>query len=513
MSGINKLICGASTTNQMIETVNACVDGSKALDGIKALEPIEGVTLNVAGFYAGSAVGGGQFIYNATLSKVVHNGGTFIAPEAIEAWDGTSADIATLLGWTGAGVGCFVRLGDNLVTTPATFGQVGSRVDVNAATGLALVDHAWDKNRLILGDFNLWVDELGELRISRNAPTGDEDGVNVSTALPEKTLTALKSVGGMYYDVSRVEIPASTDFTWEMDLAPNAADFQLLGDSTATDETGQLTLSGANYIGFGSTFAAASTAWRIDGKLHKMIISRVSNALTITVDGVLDGSTTYAGAFSFNGLGRKFGGTSAVATYNGIFFYSKLSVPSSKILNHEYRFDDKDFFLVDYNARLGAEMWNDVDIYIDPSWTNNLNGSYTKNVDTFGSIGFAVTEVDLATGDTYYRVEFTVTGRTTNPSEVAYIYTRNVSDTANIEISPILTDGDYSVTVKAGSKGLWFDAVNLSGLVLSNVSVKKALRYGRAVNVSGSDRELYKKNLVDNKWVGQTSGKIIEVVV
>lgn len=61
--------------------------------------------------------GGGDFYYNATLPKSKHNGGTIIAPEALNAWDGTAANIATLFNWTGAGTGCFVRASGRIDAT------------------------------------------------------------------------------------------------------------------------------------------------------------------------------------------------------------------------------------------------------------------------------------------------------------------------------------------------------------------------------------------------------------
>lgn len=70
----------------------------------------------VAGFYAGSNLGGGTFVYDASRSWADHNGGTVIAPPAIAAWDGTQADIATLLNWTPTGgVGCWVRVGSEVL--------------------------------------------------------------------------------------------------------------------------------------------------------------------------------------------------------------------------------------------------------------------------------------------------------------------------------------------------------------------------------------------------------------
>lgn len=87
---------------QMIQAV--------AVDGIKALSATPNLPQTVNGFYVGSNVGGGIFVYDATKSKTLHNGGTIIAPEAITAWNGSASDIGTLLNWTGTGSGCFLRI-------------------------------------------------------------------------------------------------------------------------------------------------------------------------------------------------------------------------------------------------------------------------------------------------------------------------------------------------------------------------------------------------------------------
>lgn len=82
-------------------------------DGIKGLDDapkIDRAAYSVAGFYAGTEVGGGQLIYDASRDKADHNGGTVIAPEAIAAWDGTQGNLSVLLDWTGTGTGAFVRV-------------------------------------------------------------------------------------------------------------------------------------------------------------------------------------------------------------------------------------------------------------------------------------------------------------------------------------------------------------------------------------------------------------------
>jgi len=124
--------CGVMKGSDIKNRVDSLIDSEILYAGIKELPQIDGVTLNTKGFYVGSDVGGGQFYYDPLRSKADHNGGTVIAPDAIAAWDGTSGDIATLLDWSGAGAGCFVRFFS--VVNPLLFGAVGDgSVDDSAA--------------------------------------------------------------------------------------------------------------------------------------------------------------------------------------------------------------------------------------------------------------------------------------------------------------------------------------------------------------------------------------------
>jgi len=92
---------------------------------------------SVTGFYAGSTIGGGVFIWDASRSKADHNGGTVITPEALTAWDGTQADLATMLDWVGAGSGCYVKQGVELIDF-YTFGAVDNAViDISIEAALA----------------------------------------------------------------------------------------------------------------------------------------------------------------------------------------------------------------------------------------------------------------------------------------------------------------------------------------------------------------------------------------
>lgn len=95
-----------------------------SVNGIKNLQPIVNAVQYVTGFYTDTTVGGGQFKWDATVNKSLHNGGTVIAPEALAVWSGTPTDVYTMLNWTGAGNGCFVSIG--YTVTPAMFGATAN---------------------------------------------------------------------------------------------------------------------------------------------------------------------------------------------------------------------------------------------------------------------------------------------------------------------------------------------------------------------------------------------------
>jgi hypothetical protein len=110
----------------------------RLIDGIKNLVPVAGVGMLVKGFYVGGMSGFGHFYYDPTKSKASHNGGTVIAPEAITAWDGTAANLSTLLGWTGSGSGCYVRVDASLI-----------KIDIFGATNSNSTDCGYIANHII----------------------------------------------------------------------------------------------------------------------------------------------------------------------------------------------------------------------------------------------------------------------------------------------------------------------------------------------------------------------------
>lgn len=90
--------------------------------GIKYLRPIPDIEQYAEGFYEGSKVGDGKFIYDPNRSWAEHNGGTVIAFGALNSWDGTKEHLADYLNWVGVGAGCFVKIFEYLLCTD--FGMV-----------------------------------------------------------------------------------------------------------------------------------------------------------------------------------------------------------------------------------------------------------------------------------------------------------------------------------------------------------------------------------------------------
>lgn len=113
----------------LVASVNQLIDTSVA--SLKSLpaSPQTDTVYNVIGFYANTQLGGGRFIWSPTANKSTHNGVTVYAPEALQAWAGTQADIATLLNWVGVGSGVWVRVDLQGFVTPEMAGAVGGGAD------------------------------------------------------------------------------------------------------------------------------------------------------------------------------------------------------------------------------------------------------------------------------------------------------------------------------------------------------------------------------------------------
>ena len=122
-----------SARNSAISIVTQ-IDNILPVNSIKGLNNVrlaESLQYSVASFYANGLRGGGIFVWRPDLPKSTHNGGWRLAPEAIEAWDGTSGDIETLLDWTGSGNGVFERKLVGFVS-PMIYGAIGNGVSNDA---------------------------------------------------------------------------------------------------------------------------------------------------------------------------------------------------------------------------------------------------------------------------------------------------------------------------------------------------------------------------------------------
>lgn len=148
---ITKLYAGVegdplnSSGTQIRDSVNYLIDAH--VTSLKSLTtaPQTDTIYNVIGFYADTTKGGGRLVWQPSASKSLHNGVTHYAPEALTAWAGTQADIATLLNWTGTGTGVWVRVGVDVVL----FEMAGAVFDANPTTG-AGTDNTLSVNKTFL---------------------------------------------------------------------------------------------------------------------------------------------------------------------------------------------------------------------------------------------------------------------------------------------------------------------------------------------------------------------------
>lgn len=146
---LEKMVCGVNYTTELIKNnINELIDSALPVNGVKSLPMIEGIFLNVVSFYSEGSMGGGYFKYDSTINKSEHNGGTILSPESLALWDGTNADISTLLDWTGTGTGtgCFVRVGSDQYPDQYQFGAV-ERVDQYKSIVALFNSH--EKTRLV----------------------------------------------------------------------------------------------------------------------------------------------------------------------------------------------------------------------------------------------------------------------------------------------------------------------------------------------------------------------------
>ncbi|MEN3158307.1 hypothetical protein ABC502_07980 [Alkalimonas sp. NCh-2] len=138
--------------------------------GIKNLKPLPDITQHVGGFYPGTSAGGGVYVYNQYTPKSGHNGGSVLAPEAIEQWDGTEENLNQLLEWSGSGNGCYNKR--DIALDALDFGLThngASAADaINKAASVNLGVGGGNGTRLIVPSGNFTVSKkirLGNTRV------------------------------------------------------------------------------------------------------------------------------------------------------------------------------------------------------------------------------------------------------------------------------------------------------------------------------------------------------------
>jgi hypothetical protein len=73
------------------------------------------------------------------------------------------------------------RLRTDMDGTPSTIYTIYGNGQTEQIGDLSLINNAWDTARLRLGNYFLWVDSTGDLRIKSSTPTSDTDGTVVGT--------------------------------------------------------------------------------------------------------------------------------------------------------------------------------------------------------------------------------------------------------------------------------------------------------------------------------------------
>lgn len=167
-------------------------------DGVKALQPVLNLAQDVKGFYSGTLIGGGRFYFDPSRDKLEHNGGTIIAPEALTAWSGTQADIATLLNWTGSGSGCFIRVTIPYATVSASWfgGCAGEAAAVDHLCVQAALDSlgsTLDTGGIVVMEAGIKTRFSGQVHVKANQTI---DFKNSMCAISSSVTSAALLVGG-----------------------------------------------------------------------------------------------------------------------------------------------------------------------------------------------------------------------------------------------------------------------------------------------------------------------------
>jgi hypothetical protein len=127
--------------------------------------------------------------------------------------------------------------------------------------------------------------------------------------------------------------------------------------------------------------------------------------------------------------------------------------------------DARDIYTLIDGAYLGSNKF--VPSFIASTWTDNLDGSYTKNQDNFGGLG-------ELTGGIVTRGLYLITYNMTNETGTLSIYTRNADGSFNIPHS--LQEGiNVEKIIDVINKDLWFDSNDSTSTTISNIRINETI--------------------------------------
>lgn len=179
----------ALTVGDSVYGTAVCGDTALYMKDLPALSYADGKLAGLAGYHAGSVIGGGLFVYEQSVSRSLHNGGSVIDPAAPFPTDWSSkTQRQDWYGHSGSGSGCWVRCGRTLPFAADEFGAKPyepAAVDTEAVQ--ACIDAADPDSTIRLGD--------GTYRFNVTVPGGLRGNGYATVITPEVTSVPAITLG------------------------------------------------------------------------------------------------------------------------------------------------------------------------------------------------------------------------------------------------------------------------------------------------------------------------------
>ncbi|OUL59252.1 hypothetical protein B1199_03005 [Pseudoalteromonas ulvae] len=352
---------------------------------------------------------------------------------------------------------------------------------------------------------------------------------SVKQAINSRYVTTLNPAGGMYYSFEPLEIPADIEFEMEVEVAYTGGElgYYPVFDTSPNNTVPRFTLQRNTYIDNGQSWEHGSFQLRVNNDIGnpRYLTTDIENrnpdfprkVNTITIKRENDVFFMKTNEGSFSSLIHASNGwdtytLEGLANYSGFSFFN-LKVwlngnRSTGKLVRDYRFDDSDGVLINYATELGANLW-DNQRFVDANGADSLvevtqGSEYDLQL-------LSASPNNVATGMRVLSFKGLSIGNT-------YIY--KVKSTRPVNIAAY--DGSYRlISLAKSSESLTFFASEITRLyvcpidsevvTITSPSVQKADGYGKALNVTAADRELMTFDVARNAWIGEATGKVIEV--